>query len=227
MFTGLVEHLATITHVEPATANTEHILTLGHSAPILDDCHEGDSICVNGACLTVLTFDTDSFKVGMAPETLRRTNLGELKVGDKVNCERAMAAKSRFGGHVVQGHVDAVATIKSVVPDGASLRYTFAFAEEAAHLMPYVVEKGFVTVDGASLTLTGVNDADLSFGIMLIAHSQGKLTLTSKKVGDAVNIEVDCVGKYILGHESRMAGLIERVVDRRLAELNLLKPRQL
>ncbi|CAK9782235.1 unnamed protein product [Cutaneotrichosporon oleaginosum] len=223
MFTGLVEHLATITHVEPATASTEHILTLGDAAAILDDCHEGDSICVNGACLTVLSFDADSFKVGMAPETLTRTNLGALRVGDKVNCERAMAAKSRFGGHVVQGHVDAVATIKQVVPDGASLRYTFVFGEDDARFMPYVVEKGFVTVDGASLTLTGVDDQELSFGIMLIAHSQSKLTLTGKKAGDKVNIEVDCVGKYILGHESRMAGLVERVVDRRLAELGLLK----
>lgn len=162
----------------------------------------------------------------MAPETLARTNLGELGVGARVNCERAMAAKSRFGGHVVQGHVDAVATIQSVVPDGASLRYTFAFGEEDARFMPYLVEKGFVTVDGASLTLTQVDDAALSFGIMLIAHSQSKLTLTSKTAGDKVNIEVDCVGKYILGHESRMAGLVERVVDRRLAELGLVKPGQ-
>lgn len=219
-----MEHVATLSHVEPSTQSTEHIMTLSNAAPILDDCHIGDSICVNGACLTVLEFDNDSFKIGLAPETLDRTYLGNLKAGDKVNCERAMAAKSRFGGHVVQGHVDAVATIKSVVPDGASLRYTFQFPEEAAHLMPYVVEKGFVTVDGASLTLTGVNDADLTFGIMLIAHSQSKLTLTAKKTGDPVNIEVDCVGKYILGHESRMAGLVERVVDRRLAELGLIKP---
>lgn len=134
-----------------------------------------------------------------------------------------MAAHTRFGGHVVQGHVDAVATIKEVKPDGASLRYTFQFPESAAHQMPYIVEKGFVTVDGASLTITQVDDSDLSFGIMLIAHSQSKLTLTNKKVGDPVNIEVDCVGKYILGSESRIAGLVERVVDRRLAELGLLK----
>ncbi|KAL1405171.1 Riboflavin synthase alpha chain [Vanrija albida] len=222
MFTGLVEHVATISHVEPSTGTTEHIITLSNAAPILGDCHIGDSICVNGACLTVLEFDADTFKVGLAPETLTRTYLGNLVAGDKVNCERAMAAHTRFGGHVVQGHVDAVATIRAAVPDGASIRYTFAFPEDAAHLMPFVVEKGFITVDGASLTLTQIDDATLSFGIMLIAHSQSKLTLTDKKVGDPVNIETDCVGKYILGSESRIAGLVERVVDRRLAELGVL-----
>lgn len=133
-----------------------------------------------------------------------------------------MAAHSRFGGHMVQGHVDGVATIKKVEPDGASLRYTFALDEKDAAMMPYLVEKGFVTVDGASLTLTFVDDKKLEFGIMLIAHSQEKLTLSSKKAGDRVNIEVDCAGKYILGHESRIADLIQRVVDRRLEELGVL-----
>jgi riboflavin synthase len=170
-----------------------------------------------------LSFDENSFRIGMAPETLDRTYLGELPVGAKVNCERAMAAHSRFGGHVVQGHVDAVATITEIKPDGASLRYTFQFPQEAEHQMPFLVEKGFVTVDGASLTLTHVDDATRSFGIMLIAHSQSKLTLTNKKVGDPVNIEVDCAGKYILGSESRIAALVERVVDRRLKELGVLK----
>lgn len=158
----------------------------------------------------------------MAPETLSRTNLGDFKPGDKINVERAMAAHSRFGGHMVQGHVDGVATIKKVEPDGASLRYTFALDEKDSALMPYLVEKGFVTVDGASLTLTFVDDKKLEFGIMLIAHSQEKLTLSSKKAGDRVNIEVDCAGKYILGHESRIADLIQRVVDRRLEELGVL-----
>lgn len=171
----------------------------------------------------MLEFDKDSFKVGLAPETLSRTYLGNLAVGAKVNCERAMAAHSRFGGHVVQGHVDAVATIAEITPDGASLRYKFQLPIEAEHQMPFLVEKGFVTVDGASLTLTFVDDATRSFGIMLIAHSQSKLTLTEKKVGEPVNIEVDCAGKYILGSESRIAALVERVVDRRLKELGVLK----
>lgn len=123
----------------------------------------------------------------------------------------------------MQGHVDAVADIVSVVQDGPSLRFTFAFAEDKAHLIPYVVHKGFITVDGASLTITEVDDARRSFGIMLIQHSQSILTLSQKKEGGKVNIEVDCVGKYILGNEGRVAGLIERAVDRRLEQLGLLK----
>lgn len=170
----------------------------------------------------MLSFDGDSFKVGLAPETLSRTNLGELKAGDKLNVERAMSTHARFGGHMVQGHVDGVAEITDVVPDGASLRFTFQFPEDGGDaLMPYLVEKGFVTVDGASLTLTFVDDASRTFGIMLIAHSQSKLTLSGKKAGDKVNIEVDCAGKYILGHEGRVEALIQRVVDRRLKELGV------
>lgn len=170
----------------------------------------------------MLSFDGDSFRVGLAPETLARTNLGDFAAGDRINVERAMAAHARFGGHMVQGHVDGVATIRSVERDGASLRYTFALADSDAALMPYLVEKGFVTVDGASLTLTFVDDKALEFGIMLIAHSQEKLTLSAKKPGDRVNIEVDCAGKYILGPESRIADLIQRVVDRRLGELGVI-----
>lgn len=97
-----IEHTSTISAISPSTSTSGFTLTLSSSAPILTDCHIGDSICVNGACLTVTEFDSDSFKVGLAPETLKRTNLGQVKVGDKVNCERAMAAHTRFGGHMVQ-----------------------------------------------------------------------------------------------------------------------------
>lgn len=97
-----IEHTSTISAISPSTSTSGFTLTLSSSAPILTDCHIGDSICVNGACLTVTEFDSDSFQVGLAPETLRRTNLGQVKVGDKVNCERAMAGHTRFGGHMVQ-----------------------------------------------------------------------------------------------------------------------------
>lgn len=122
---------------------------------------------------------------------------------------------------MVQGHVDSTATIISREPDVDSLRYTFQFPESQAHLLPYLVEKGYITIDGASLTLTGVNDRERSFGIALIKHSQGKVVLTDKGVGDVVNVEVDCVGKYILGSEERIAGIVERIVDRRLKERGL------
>ena len=133
-------------------------LTISGAEAILDDCHEGDSIAVNGTCLTVTVFDKSTFKVGVAPETLRRTNLGSLKEGGKVNLERAVSAHTRMGGHFVQGHVDTVAEILSVTPDGNAL--TFRFRPRDPSLLRYVVEKGYITIDGASLTVTKVDDAE-------------------------------------------------------------------
>ena len=164
-------------------------ITIGGAANILDDCHIGDSICVNGelvifatpkhvltlryflsgACLTVTEFDTKahggSFKIGAAPETLRRTDLGSLKVGDKVNCERAMAAHTRFGGHCVQGHVDTMAQLLSVAPTGNALTLTLQLVYNPdrlptpSSLEPYLIPKGYVTLDGTSLTLIDVSPA--------------------------------------------------------------------
>ncbi|GFZ43331.1 Riboflavin synthase [Saitozyma sp. JCM 24511] len=242
MFTGLIEHLSRISTITPVSAEEGFTFTLDQAGPILGDCSIGDSICINGACLTVTSFDAalGTFTVGLAPETLDRTNLGRAKVGDYVNCERAMAGHTRFGGHMVQGHVDTTATIDSVTPDGNSLRYIFKLSNPS--LLPYLVEKGYVAIDGASLTLTVVDDKEAKFGIMLIAHSQEKLTLTKKKVGnvrcaeeaplcvgmssryqpgDTVNIEVDCVGKYVLGSADRIESLVERIVERKLKEKGL------
>ena len=129
-----------------------------------------------------------------------------------------------------QGHVDATATITSKIPDGDSIRYTFTLSpplpstastssiSRARTLMPYLVEKGYITIDGASLTLTEVDDESASFGIMLIAYSQTKLVLASKEVGDRVNIEADCVGKYVLGSQARIEGMVERILERKLKE---------
>ncbi|QRV94955.1 riboflavin synthase alpha chain [Ceratobasidium sp. AG-Ba] len=207
-------------------------MTISESAPILDDCHIGDSICVNGACLTVTEFGTDWFKVGLAPETLDRTDLGERKVGDRVNLERAMAAHVRFGGHFVQGHVDETVTIVSRIPDGNSLRLTFQLPEPTParpSLLPYLITKGYVTLDGASLTLTHVDDAKRTFGIMLIAHTREKITLANKPEGARVNVEVDMVGKYVeravlgaLGGEGApgqgIVALVERLVQKAVAD---------
>lgn len=131
-----------------------------------------------------------------------------------------MAGHTRFGGHMVQGHVDGTATIISKIPDGDSIRYTFQLPATTT-LLPFIIEKGYITIDGASLTITHVNDAQRSFGIMLIAHSQAKLTLTDKKEGDTVNIEVDCVGKYVLGSVERIEGIVEKIVERKLKEKGL------
>ncbi|KAJ9126324.1 hypothetical protein QFC24_002056 [Naganishia onofrii] len=229
MFTGLIEHIANVASITPQDSSEGFTFTFRDAAPILGDCNVGDSICVNGACLTATEFDKNEgwFKVGLAPETLKRTNLGQLQVGSGVNCERAMAGHTRFGGHMVQGHVDSTATIISKGVDGNSIRYSFRFPADVANtFMPYLIEKGYVTVDGASLTLTHVSPLSASpeeseFGIMLIAHSQEKLTLTRKEVGDTVNIEVDCVGKYVLRSvegegTGGLRGLVERLVDSRV-----------
>ncbi|KAI4528883.1 Lumazine-binding protein [Schizophyllum commune Loenen D] len=202
MFTGLVEHLGTVSSIDQD--DTGCTLVISDSAPILGDCHVGDSIAVNGACLTVTEFDAEKvggwFKVWLANETLQRTDLGERVVGDQVNLERAMGAHVRFGGHFVQAHVDTTATLVERTSDGDSQRLAFELPEPTAtrpSLLPYLIPKGYVTIDGASLTITGVDDAKRRFSIMLIQHTQEKITLGKKPIGAKVNIEVDMVGKYV------------------------------
>jgi riboflavin synthase len=158
-----------------------------------------------GTCLTVTEFTKSSFKIGCAPETLRRTNLGALKEGSKVNLERAVSANTRMGGHFVQGHVDTIATIESVTPDGNAL--TFRFKPRDPSVLRYIVEKGYVTIDGASLTVTKVEDGPQGWWeVMLIAYTQEKVVTASKKPGEDVNVEVDQVGKYV---EKSVAGYFE------------------
>jgi len=209
-------------------------LTISDAGPILGDCHLGDSIAVNGACLTVTKFDVQEnggwFEVWLANETLERTDLGERKVGDQLNLERAMGPHVRFGGHFVQGHVDDTATLISRTPDGDSLRLLFQLNEATPtrpSLLPYLIPKGFVTIDGTSLTLTEVDDDKRTFGVMLIQHTQEKITLGKKSLGSKVNIEVDMVGKYVeksvtatlSGRDGgQWRGLIEKVVQDELAK---------
>lgn len=201
-------------------------LTITGASSILDDCHEGDSISVNGTCLTVTEFDKTTFKVGVAPETLRRTNLGSLVEGSKVNLERAVSAHTRMGGHFVQGHVDTVANIVSVTPDGNAL--TFRFRPKDPSILRYVVEKGFIAIDGASLTVTNVQDgADGWWEVMLIAYTQERIVTAGKKEDEEVNIEVDMVGKYVEKNVAAyfedgastngvIARLVEKVVEEKL-----------
>ncbi|KAF2633737.1 Lumazine-binding protein [Macroventuria anomochaeta] len=209
MFTGLVETIGTVAALEEldktASGGGGTSLTISDCEDILGDCHLGDSISVNGTCLTVTEFDKKSFKIGCAPETLRRTNLGSLKQGSKVNLERAVSADTRMGGHFVQGHVDTIATIQSVTPDGNAL--TFRFKPRDPAVLRYIVEKGYVTIDGASLTVTKVEDGPEGFWeVMLIAYTQEKVVTASKKTGEDVNVEVDQVGKYV---EKSVAGYFE------------------
>jgi riboflavin synthase len=221
-------------------------LTISDCEEILGDCHLGDSISVNGkpnsnidtpiysrdtgTCLTVTEFDKSSFKIGCAPETLRRTNLGSLKQGSKVNLERAVSANTRMGGHSVQGHVDTIATIQSVTPDGNAL--TFRFKPRDPAVLRYVVEKGYITIDGASLTVTKVQDGSEGWWeVMLIAYTQEKVVTASKKAGEEVNVEVDQVGKYVEksvvgyfedsanGEFAILEKMVSKLVDERLKAL--------
>lgn len=226
MFTGIVEAMGVISQLNSASEDGGTTLTISNIPEILTDCHLGDSISVNGTCLTVTWFDTSSFKVGVAPETLRRTNLGSLTAGDKVNLERAVSSHTRIGGHFVQGHIDTIATIESITPDGNAL--TFRFRPRDPAVLKYIVEKGYIALDGASLTITKVNDFEGWWEVMLIAYTQEKVVTAAKKIGDSVNVEVDQIGKYVeksvegyftKGSSGEMAILqkiVDRIVDARL-----------
>jgi riboflavin synthase len=203
-------------------------MTISDCACILTDCTLGDSISVNGICLTVTSFTTTSFKIGAAPETLRRTNLGSLTQGSKVNLERAVSAHTRMGGHFVQGHVDTVADIVSVTPDNEAR--VFRLKPRDSSVLRYIVEKGYVTLDGASLTITAVHDRQAWFEVMMISYTQEKVVMGAKQKGDSVNIEVDCVGKYVeksvVGYfEGKTGGepaildkIVSRLVDEKLSK---------
>ena len=184
MFTGIVEELGNVRLIRPDRLTVK-------AAKVLADIGLGASIAVNGTCLTVTDFTADSFSVGIQPETLRRTNLGFLKVDDEVNLERAVALGGRLGGHLVQGHIDDTGKIVSIRQEQKSKLMTVA----APHLlMRYMAVKGFVAVDGLSLTIAELG-AD-SFTVSLVEFSQNKTTIGRKKVGDVVNLEVDIIAKY-------------------------------
>ncbi len=189
MFTGIVEEIGTVESLEEREGSV-HLTIAAQTVP--GDLRLGDSVSVNGACLTVTAHDPGRFTVGLAPETLRRTNLGDLRAGDGVNLERALAVGARMGGHYVQGHVDGVGTVKAARPEGDSLWMTFA---APAELLPYLVVKGFVAVDGISLTITE-RVAD-TFSVALVAYTQSAVTLARKRPGERVNLEVDVIAKYV------------------------------
>ncbi|MGN1318131.1 MAG: riboflavin synthase, partial [Lachnospirales bacterium] len=159
---------------------------------ILEDVHIGDSIAVNGACLTVTNYSDNSITLDVMAETFYRTNLRNLKIGSRVNLERAMAAKGRFGGHIVTGHIDGTGRITAINKDGISIWYTISADN---NLLKYIVEKGSVTLDGISLTVAYVSNID--FKVSVIPHTQQVTTLIDKKVGDLIDIENDILGKYI------------------------------
>ncbi|KGN39781.1 riboflavin synthase [Knoellia aerolata] len=191
MFTGIVEELGHVSDVTPGETSARLTLT---GPLVTSDAVHGASISVNGVCLTVVEHDTDAgwFTVDVMAETLSRSSLGALSPGDPVNLERAMAASSRFGGHIVQGHVDGTASVLERLPGDRWEVVTFTLP---ASLARYVVEKGSVTVDGVSLTVSAVTDT--TFSVSLIPTTLALTTLGTRAVGDAVNLEVDVLAKYV------------------------------
>ncbi len=190
MFTGIVEEIGTV-HATTVDATVGKELTIG-CARVVQDAGIGDSIAVNGTCLTITRFDADGFTIGISPETERRTNLGRLQIGDPVNLERSLALGGRLGGHYVQGHVDGTGELVSRVPEGDSLRVTIRPPEQ---LMPYIVEKGYIAVDGTSLTVA--ERTAETFTIALIAYTQGAVIMGRQQAGSVVNLEVDIMAKYV------------------------------
>lgn len=189
MFTGIVEEIGTVVSISKGVQSSK--LTLQGDV-IFEDMHIGDSIAVNGVCLTVTTKTSNTFAVDVMAETLRRSSLGSLTNGSKVNMERAMAANGRFGGHIVSGHIDGTGEIESFVKEDNAVWVTI---KTPAKILKYIIEKGSITIDGISLTVAYVDNH--CFKVSLIPHTAVNTTLLSKKPGDIVNLENDIVGKYI------------------------------
>ena len=192
MFTGIVEEVGHVKSLESPSQGAGVSRLAIRAAKVMDGLKVGDSIAVNGACLTVVSTSGDGFGVELAPETLRRTNLGSLQVGHGVDLERPLAVSDRLGGHIVQGHVDATSKVSSTRPDGDCVMMGF---QAPRRLAPYIVEKGFVAVDGISLTVAKRGAS--YFTASVIPYTLENTILKERHVGDAVNLEVDIVAKYV------------------------------
>jgi riboflavin synthase len=189
VFTGIIEETGIVRNIKKGTNSA--VLTIGASS-ILNDMKLGDSIAVNGICLTVSSYTSAEFTADVMHETIIRSSFSSLHTGTMVNLERAMRAKGRFGGHIVTGHIDGTGVIRSIQKDDNAAWYNIRTTPEISH---YIVEKGSIAVDGISLTVAKISDAN--FSISVIPHTANNTILALKRVGDTVNLENDCVGKYI------------------------------
>lgn len=189
MFTGIIEEVGEVLQLHKGKDSAQ--LTI-KAHKVLEDVAIGDSIAVNGVCLTVTSFQAQSFTADVMHETLNRSSLAQLKSKSHVNLERAMLAGGRFGGHIVAGHVDGIGTIIDIQKDDVAVWYTIQAKEE---IMRYIIEKGSIAIDGISLTVARVDEN--SFAISAIPHTIQHTTLWEHKKGDSVNLENDMVGKYI------------------------------
>ncbi|MFD2922828.1 riboflavin synthase [Halobacillus naozhouensis] len=189
MFTGIVEEMGAVKTIRSKTEALELSIEVNE---ILDDIHLGDSISINGVCLTVTSYSDQSVEFDVMPETFRATNLHQLKQGSSVNLERAMAAGGRFGGHLVSGHIDGTGEIVTKRSESNAVYYEIELPDGLIH---YFVYKGSITVDGTSLTVFGVKENRVT--ISLIPHTMEHTVLGNKEPGDQVNIECDMIGKYV------------------------------
>ncbi len=189
MFTGIIEEIGAVRNIRMGSKSC--ILTIS-AKTVLEDVHIGDSIAVNGTCLTVCSFDGSSFSADVMPETMRRTSLGTLRAGSSVNLERAMAAGGRFGGHIVSGHIDGTGRITSMKQEDNAVWVTIS---ADAAVLRYIVEKGSIVIDGISLTVARVTSSD--FAVSIIPHTGAETTLLRKNIGDIVNLECDIIAKYV------------------------------
>ena len=185
MFTGIIEEMGRVTSAQAGKV----VIAAGD---VLQELEVGGSMAVNGACLTITNFNTNSFSVDITPETLKRTNLGLLTVGDEVNLERPVTLGKLLGGHLVQGHVDNTGRVAAILRNGRGMIIKF---EAPTEIMHYIVKKGFIAVDGISLTIVDFDTS--SFQVSLVDYTQKHTTLGRRRVGDLVNLEVDIIAKYV------------------------------
>jgi riboflavin synthase len=190
VFTGIVEEIGSIKSL--SQKGQAMILTI-QAKRILEDVHLGDSISVNGVCLTVTDYSASQFSLDVMPETFRKTNLHELSNGSKVNLERAMQANGRFGGHIVQGHVDGIGMVRQRTTEENAV--VFTIEPKDSSMFRYMIDQGSITIDGISLTI--VKAAEGSFSVSIIPHTLAQTILQDKRIGDTVNIECDLLGKYV------------------------------
>ncbi|MFD1850425.1 riboflavin synthase [Oceanobacillus bengalensis] len=213
MFTGIIEELGTVEKLQKVSEQAVQITI--QSRKILEDVTIGDSISVNGICLTVTNYTNNNFQVDAMPETIKSTSLNVLKPSSKVNLERAMAANGRFGGHFVSGHVDGIGKIVKKKKEQNAVYYDIEIAE---NLSQYVMYKGSITVDGTSLTVFGVRKN--TFTISLIPHTVSKTILGEKGEGDIVNIECDLLAKHVQQMLHRESSQEKKDIDKELLKNN-------
>ncbi len=208
MFTGIVEEIGYIDGIKKGEKSSK-LLIRGNK--VLEKTKIGDSICTNGVCLTVTNIIGDKFEADVMAESLRRSNLGELKLGSRVNLERALSVDGRFGGHIVSGHIDGCGEIKSFLTEDTATWITIKTTE---NILRYIVEKGSITIDGVSLTVAYV-DSEV-FKVSIISHTGKETTLLSKKIGETVNLECDVIGKYV----EKLLGLTSKENESRKNNIN-------